>query len=76
MEGNIFEKSIELMVVGMGTTFLFLFVLVLLMGVLQKFVEWMDKVFPPKQAAAPAAAAIPSNAVAIAIAIAAARRLK
>lgn len=76
MEGNILEKSIELVVVGMGTTFLFLWVLVMLLGVLRKFVEWLDKVSPQEQSQEAVTAPAPANAAAIAIAIAAARRLK
>lgn len=72
MEVNLIEKSLELMIVGMGMTFLFLILLVCSMGLLKKTVEFLNKRFPeeaPKTAPAPQA----QNNTAIAIAIAAAR---
>lgn len=71
MEVNLIEKSIELMIVGMGMTFLFLIVLVYIMGGLKKLVEFLNKRFPedlPKTE--PAQTAQDNTAIAIAIAAA------
>ncbi len=72
MEVNLIEKSLELMIVGMGMTFLFLILLVYIMGGLKKLVEFLNKRFPedlPKAAPSPKA----QGNTAIAIAIAAAK---
>ena len=72
MEVNLIEKSLELMIVGMGMTFLFLIVLVYIMGGLKKLVEFLNKRFPeelPKTAPVQTT----KNNTAIAIAIAAAK---
>ncbi len=72
MEVNLIEKSIELMIVGMGMTFLFLIVLVYIMGGLKKLVEFLNNRFPedlPKTAEIRTA----QDNTAIAIAIAAAK---
>lgn len=72
MEVNLIEKSLELMIVGMGMTFLFLILLVYIMGGLKKLVEFLNKRFPedlPKAAPSPKA----QDNTAIAIAIAAAK---
>ncbi len=71
MEANLIEKSLELMIVGMGMTFAFLIILVLIMGGLKKIVEFLNTRFPedmPK--AAPAQTAQNNTAIAIAIAAA------
>lgn len=71
MEVNLIEKSLELMIVGMGMTFIFLIILVLIMGALKKLVELLNNRFPedmPK--AAPVQTAKNSTAIAIAIAAA------
>ncbi len=72
MEVNLIEKSIELMIVGMGMTFTFLIILVFIMGLLKKLVELLNKRFPEEL---PKAAEIQTahNNTAIAIAIAAAK---
>ena len=77
MEGSVFAKSVELMVVGMGMTFAFLIILVCIMKVLQFVVEgFLNKVFPPAQAAAAAAApAVSEDKIKIAIALAAAKSM-
>lgn len=72
MEVNLIEKSLELMIVGMGMTFLFLILLVYIMGGLKKLVEFLNKRFPedlPKAAKQQTA----QDNTAIAIAIAAAK---
>ncbi len=72
MEVNLIEKSVELMIVGMGMTFLFLILLVYIMGALRKLVEFLNKRFPQEQPKAAAAQTAQSN-TAVAIAIAAAK---
>ena len=72
MEANLIEKGLELMIVGMGTTFLFLITLVSIMGVLKKLVEYLNKHFP-ENVPAPAASAPVQNNAKIALAIAAAK---
>lgn len=76
MEGSVFAKSIELMVVGMGMTFAFLIILVCIMKVLQFVVEnFLNKVFPPASQAAAAAPAVSDDKIKIAIALAAAKSM-
>lgn len=77
MEGSVFAKSIELMVVGMGLTFSFLILLVFVMKALSFIVEnVLNKLFPPAQPAAAAPVAVISDdKVKIAIAIAAAKSM-
>lgn len=76
MEGSVFAKSVELMVVGMGMTFSFLIILVCIMKVLQFVVEgFLNKVFPPAQPAAAAVTAISDDKIKIAIALAAAKSM-
>ncbi len=48
MNTEVLEKSFELMVVGMGTTFLFLILLVVVMIVLGLIVNLLEKRFPQK----------------------------
>lgn len=78
MEGSVFAKSVELMVVGMGMTFAFLIILVFIMKVLEFAVEGcLNKWFPVKEAASsvPAAASVSDDKVKIAIALAAAKSM-
>lgn len=77
MEGSVFAKSIELMVVGMGLTFTFLIVLVFVMNILSFIVEnILNKIFPVAKPAAPAPVAVVSDdKVKIAIALAAAKSM-
>lgn len=76
MEGSVFAKSVELMVVGMGMTFAFLIILVCIMKVLQFVVEgFLNKVFPPAKPAAAAAPAVSDDKIKIAIALAAAKSM-
>lgn len=78
MEGSVFAKSVELMVVGMGMTFMFLIILVFIMKVLEFAVEgFLNKWFPAKEAAvsAPGAGGVSDDKVKIAIALAAAKSM-
>ena len=78
MEGSVFAKSVELMVVGMGMTFMFLIILVFIMKVLEFAVEgFLNKWFPVKEAAvsAPGAGGVSDDKVKIAIALAAAKSM-
>ena len=72
MEVNLIEKSLELMIVGMGMTFFFLILLVCSMGLLKKTVEFLNKRFP-EEAPKTAQTRPAQDNTAIAIAIAAAR---
>jgi sodium pump decarboxylase gamma subunit len=69
---EIFIKSVELMIVGMGLTFVFLIVMVGVMNLLEKLVIALDKAFPEARPKQPAPAAA-GNKAKIALAIAAAR---
>ncbi len=78
MEGSVFAKSIELMVVGMGMTFAFLIILVFIMRILEFAVEGcLNKWFPPKEASssAPAVVSASDEKVKIAIALAVAKSM-
>jgi len=48
MSSEVLEKSFELMIVGMGTTFLFLILLVGAMKILSLAVNVLEKYFPQK----------------------------
>ncbi|MDR1123579.1 MAG: OadG family protein [Elusimicrobiota bacterium] len=69
---EIFIKSVELMVVGMGLTFVFLIVMVGVMNLLEKLVALLDKFFPEAQPVQRATGAA-GNKAKIALAIAAAK---
>lgn len=70
---EIFIKSIELMIIGMGMTFTFLILLVGTMKALKLFVEQLNKYFPeavPAQQNSHAAPAGINAKIAVAIALA------
>ena len=46
MNSELFAKSVELMAVGMGMTFSFLILLVLMLNILKWGVKLLNKVFP------------------------------
>ena len=46
MNSELFAKSVELMAVGMGMTFSFLILLVLMLNVLKWVVQLLNKIFP------------------------------
>ena len=48
MSSELFAKSVELMAVGMGMTFSFLILLVLMLNVLKWGVNLVNKIFPEK----------------------------
>ena len=48
MDSNLFAKSVELMVVGMGMTFSFLILLVFMLNVLKRLVDVLNKIMPEK----------------------------
>ncbi len=48
MNSELFAKSVELMVVGMGMTFSFLILLVIMLNVLKWGVSLLNKIFPEK----------------------------
>jgi len=50
MDSNLFAKSVELMVVGMGMTFSFLILLVFMLNVLKGLVSVLNKIAPEKKA--------------------------
>ena len=50
MNTDLFAKSVELMVVGMGMTFSFLILLVFMLNVLKWLVDVLNKIMPEKKA--------------------------
>jgi len=78
MSSELFAKSIELMVLGMGMTFSFLILLVLMLNVLRWGVSLLNKIFPEKQeiAKAPVLAVQDNTKLKIAIALAAIKAAK
>ncbi|MDR0734185.1 MAG: OadG family protein [Elusimicrobiota bacterium] len=71
---EIFMKSIELMIVGMGLTLAFLILMVGVMNLLKKLITALDKAFPEARPEQPAPQAAVCKAK-IALAIAAAKHL-
>lgn len=79
MNTELFAKSIELMVIGMGMTFSFLILLVVMLNVLRLLVQALNKISPEKveKAATPAPVAVQDNTkLKIAIALAAIKAAK
>ncbi|MDR0953079.1 MAG: OadG family protein [Elusimicrobiota bacterium] len=78
MEQSLFAISVELMVVGMGTTFAFLIILVGVMKILEIVVNIINKYLPEvaaaQQSSAPKSQGL--NKAKIALAIAAAKNFK
>lgn len=50
MDSNLFAKSLELMVIGMGMTFSFLILLVFMLNVLKWLVGVLNEILPEKKA--------------------------
>ncbi len=50
MDSNLFAKSLELMVIGMGMTFAFLILLVFMLNVLKWLVGVLNEISPEKKA--------------------------
>ena len=50
MASNLFAKSLELMVIGMGMTFSFLILLVFMLNVLKLLAGILNKISPEKKA--------------------------
>ena len=79
MNTELFAKSVELMVIGMGMTFSFLILLVLMLNVLKWLVQLLNKISPEKvekpNTPAPVAAADDTK-LKIAIALAAIKAAK
>ena len=65
--------SMKLMVIGMVVTFIFLILMVYILGALEKFVAVLDKYFPPEAQDKTAHAKRIGGKAKIALAIAAAR---
>ena len=79
MNTELFAKSIELMVIGMGMTFSFLILLVVMLNVLRLLVQALNKISPEKveKPNAPAPVAVQDNTkLKIAIALAAIKAAK
>ena len=79
MNTELFAKSVELMVIGMGMTFTFLILLVLMLNVLKWLVKLLDKISPQQaeKPATPAPAAVQDDTkLKIAIALAAIKAAK
>ena len=77
MSSELFAKSVELMVVGMGMTFSFLILLVLMLNVLKWGVNLVNKIFPEKVEAPKAPTLAQDNKkLKIAIALAAIKAAK
>ena len=78
MSSELFAKSVELMVVGMGMTFAFLILLVLMLNLLKWGVKLLNKFFPEQVeiAKAPALAVKDDKKLKIAIALAAIKAAK
>lgn len=78
MSSELFAKSVELMAVGMGMTFSFLILLVLMLNVLKWGVILLNKIFPEKleTAKAPVLAVQDNTKLKIAIALAAIKAAK
>ena len=71
MNSELFAKSVELMVIGMGMTFTFLILLVFMLKVLAWVVQILNKIFPEVQEAVkPAVIAVAQDNKKIKIAIA------
>lgn len=73
MNTELFAKSVELMVIGMGMTFSFLILLVLMLNVLRLLVQVLNKIAPEKveKPTMPAPAVQDDKKLKIAIALAA-----
>ena len=71
MNSELFAKSVELMAVGMGMTFSFLILLVLMLNVLKWGVGLINKICPEKVEVTKAPVAKDNTKVKIAIALAA-----
>ena len=77
MNSELFAKSVELMAVGMGMTFSFLILLVLMLNVLRWGVNLLNKIFPEKVEIAKAPAVVKDETkIKIAIALAAIKAAK
>lgn len=78
MNSELFAKSVELMIVGMGMTFSFLILLVLMLNVLKWGVSLINKIFPEhvEDAKVPALAVQDDKKLKIAIALAAIKAAK
>lgn len=78
MNSELFAKSVELMAVGMGMTFSFLILLVLMLNVLKWGVKLLNKILPEhvEVAKAPALAIKDDKKLKIAIALAAIKAAK
>lgn len=67
-------EGIQIMVLGMGTVFMFLVILIVTMGIIAKFIKLINKILPEpaeaKPAQPPAVSADEGSAIAIAIAAA------
>ena len=50
MDSNLFAKSLELMVIGMGMTFSFLILLVFMLNVLKWLAGVLNEILPEKKA--------------------------
>ena len=68
------KEGLVLLVIGMGTVFSFLILLVASMNLAAAFFKKYAHLFPEKQAAAPAPAANPLTEIAVAIAAVRAKR--
>ena len=78
MNTELFAKSVELMVIGMGMTFSFLILLVLMLNVLKWLVKILNIISPEKveKPATPAPAVQDDTKLKIAIALAAIKAAK
>ena len=78
MNSELFAKSVELMAVGVGMTFSFLILLVLMLNVLRWGVSLINKIFPEKVelAKVPVLANQDNKKLKIAIALAAIKAAK
>ena len=78
MNSELFAKSVELMAVGMGMTFSFLILLVIMLNVLKWGVKLLNKISPEhiEVAKAPALATQDNTKLKIAIALAAIKAAK
>lgn len=67
-------EGIQIMVLGMGTVFMFLIILIVTMGIIAKFIKLINKILPEpleaKPAHPPTVSADEGSAIAIAIAAA------
>ena len=78
MNSELFAKSVELMAVGMGMTFSFLILLVIMLNVLKWGVKLLNKILPEhvEVAKVPALATQDNTKLKIAIALAAIKAAK